>query len=65
MIFLADMAFLMSDFDDLDDDQISWKLGQGEYFVFAFVIYVADIAILMSNLDNFDNDQISWKLAQR
>ena len=31
MIFLADMAFYMSDFDDFDEfdhDQISWKLTQ-------------------------------------
>ena len=25
MIILADMAFQMSDFDDFDIDQISWK----------------------------------------
>ena len=28
MIILADMAFQMSDFDDFDIDQISWKLAQ-------------------------------------
>ena len=26
MTFLADMAFLMSNFDDFDNDQVSWKL---------------------------------------
>ena len=28
MIFLADMAFEMSDFDDIGNDQIAWKLAQ-------------------------------------
>ena len=27
-IFLADMAWLMSNFHDFDGDQISWKLAQ-------------------------------------
>jgi len=36
MIILAAMAFWMSDFDDFDDGQISWKLAQSWPFVFAF-----------------------------
>ena len=28
MTLLADMAFEMSDFDDFDNGQISWKLAQ-------------------------------------
>ena len=28
MIYLADMAFWMSNFDDFDHGQISWKLAQ-------------------------------------
>ena len=36
MIFLADMAFWMSNFDDFYNDQISWKLAQKYPFVFAF-----------------------------
>ena len=36
MIFLADMAFQMSHFDDFDNAQISWKLAQREPFVLTF-----------------------------
>ena len=36
MIFLADMAVEMSNFDDFDNDQISWKLAYNQPFVFAF-----------------------------
>ena len=36
MMFLTDMAFWMSNFDDFDSDQISWKLAKREPFVFAF-----------------------------
>ena len=28
MIYVADMAILMSNFDNFDNDQISWKLAQ-------------------------------------
>ena len=37
MIFLAAVAFLMSNFDDFDNDQItSWKLAQRKFSAFAF-----------------------------
>ena len=36
MIFLADMAFWMSNYDDFDYDQISWKLTQRLPFVIDF-----------------------------
>ena len=36
MIYVADMAILMSNFDNFDNDQISWKFAQRWYFVFYF-----------------------------
>ena len=36
MICLTDMAFWMSNFDDFDIDQISWKPAQRKPFAFAF-----------------------------
>ena len=36
MVYVADMAILMSDFDNFDHDQISWKLAQRQYFAFYF-----------------------------
>ena len=52
MIYLTDMAILMSDLDDFDDDQISSKLAQRQYFVYNF--YRKTIFILGS-LDNAEN----------
>ena len=36
MMILADKVFQMSNFDDFDNDQISWKLAQSKPFVFPF-----------------------------
>ena len=36
MIYVADMVILMSNFDNFDHDQISWKLAQILYFAFYF-----------------------------
>ena len=33
MIYVADMAILMSNFDKFDNDQISWKLAQRQYLL--------------------------------
>ena len=33
---MADMAFQISNFDDFDINQISWKLAQRSPFIFAF-----------------------------
>ena len=44
MIYVADMAIFMSNFDNSDSDQISWKLAQKWYFVKYF--YCKKIFIL-------------------
>ena len=36
MFYVADMAILISNFDNFDHDLISWKLAQREYFAFYF-----------------------------
>ena len=36
MIYVTDMAILMSNFDNFDHDQLSWKLAQRYYFAFHF-----------------------------
>ena len=36
LIFLANLAFLMSNSDIFDNDQISWRLAQKWCFVFSF-----------------------------
>ena len=57
MIFLADMAFWMSNFDDFDSNQISWKLAQRLFFVFAFY---SKIFFYLGNQD--DSKNAKWNL---
>ena len=57
MIILADMAFWMSNFDDFDDDQISWKLAQRKPFVFSCY---GKIFFFLGNQE--DSKNIKWNL---
>ena len=57
MICLADIAFWMSNFDDFDYDQISWKLAQRYSFVIAFY---GKIFFFLGNQD--DSKNIKWNL---
>ena len=57
MICLADMAFWMSNFDDFDSHQISWKLAQRWRFVFAFY---CKFFFFLGNQDCFKNTK--WNL---
>ena len=52
MIYVADMAILMSNFDNFDHDQISWKLAQREYFAFYFN---CKKIFILGSLDNAEN----------
>ena len=57
MICLAYMAFWMSNFDDFDYDQISWRLAQRYFFVLAFY---GEILFFHRNQD--DSKNIKWNL---
>ena len=52
MINVADMAILISNFDNIDLDQISWKLAQREYFAFYFN---CKKIFILGSLDNAEN----------
>ena len=55
--FLADMALRMSDFDDFDNDWVSWKLAQRYHFVFAFH---SEIFFFLENQDESKNTKWSF-----
>ena len=57
MIFLADMAFQMSDFDNFHNDQISWKLTERQPFAFAFYS-----KLLFFLGDQYDTKNTKWNL---